>query len=116
MLAKEKAARKSPGREREPKAQAEVKELSLTASIRFSRLPKTEKKATEERDGRVQAARSKTNLQKTDKPNETPKSVPDKCKIKRQQIDEQKNKRINIYKYNYTGNEWSERDRKKEII
>lgn len=27
-----------------------------------------------------------------------------------------KNKRINIYKYNYTENEWLERDRKKEII
>lgn len=87
MLAKEKATRQLPDRKREPKAQAEVKKPSLTASIRFSRLPKT-KKATEERDGREQAAQSNTDLQKTDKPNETPKSVPDKCKIKRQQIDE----------------------------
>ena len=88
MLAKEKAARKSLDREREPKAQAKVKKPSLTASTLFFRLPKTEKKATEERDGREQAARFKTDLQKTDKPNETPKSVPDKCKIKLQQIDE----------------------------
>lgn len=88
MLAKEKAARQPPDRKREPKAQAEVKKPSLTASIHFSRLPKTKKKATEERNGREQAAQSNTDLQKTDKPNETPKSVPDKCKIKRQQIDE----------------------------
>lgn len=73
ILAKEKAARKFPDREREPKAQAKVKKPFLTASIRFSRLPKTKKKATEERDGREQAAQSKTDLQKTDKPNETPK-------------------------------------------
>lgn len=83
MLAKEKAARQPPDREREPKTQAEVKMPSLTASIRFSRLPKTKKKAMEERDGREQAAQSNTDLQKTDKPNETSKSVPDKCKIKR---------------------------------
>lgn len=88
MLAKEKAGRQPPDREREPKAQAEVKKPSLTASIRFSRLPKTKKKATEERDGREQAAQYNTDLQKTDKPNKIPKSVLDKCKIKRKQINE----------------------------